>query len=168
MSNLYIITGPSGVGKSTVSRKIASLKNKSVSIEGDDIYHQVVGGYVQAWKKGNHLSTFWKVCINIIRIYLEEDYDVVFNYIVTPAVLKQLQNEFKNYSIKFIVLLVDENTLLLRDKERSEDCQMKERCITLLKSFENNKYNEKNILDTSNLSIDETVSIIENDKRFIV
>lgn len=168
MANLYIITGPSGVGKSTISRKIANLKNKSVLIEGDDIYHQVVGGYVQAWKKGNHLFTFWKVCINIIRIYLEEDYDVVFNYIVTPAVLKQLQNEFKNYSIKFIVLLVDENTLLLRDKERSEDCQMKERCITLLKSFENNKYNEKNILDTSNLSIDETVSIIENDKRFIV
>ncbi len=168
MSNLYIITGPSGVGKSTVSRKIANLKNKSVLIEGDDIYHQVVGGYVQAWKKGNHLSTFWKVCINIIRIYLEEDYDVVFNYIVTPAVLKQLQNEFKNYSIKFIVLLVDENTLILRDKERSEDCQMKERCITLLKSFKNNNYNEKNILDTSNISIDEAVSIIENEKRFVV
>jgi len=168
MANLYIITGPSGVGKSTVSRKIANLKNKSVLIEGDDIYHQVVGGYVQAWKKGNHLSTFWKVCINIIRIYLEEDYDVVFNYIVTPAVLKQLQNEFKNYSIKFIVLLVDENTLILRDKERSEDCQMKERCITLLKSFKNNNYNEKNILDTSNISIDEAVSIIENEKRFVV
>ena len=168
MANLYIITGPSGVGKSTVSRKIANLKNKSVLIEGDDIYHQVVGGYVQAWKKGNHLSTFWKVCINIIRIYLEEDYDVVFNYIVTPAVLKQLQNEFKNYSIKFIVLLVDENTLILRDKERSEDCQMKERCITLLKSFKNNNYNEKNILDTSNISIDEAVSIIENQKRFVV
>ena len=168
MANLYIITGPSGVGKSTVSRKIANLKNKSVLIEGDDIYHQVVGGYVQAWKKGNHLSTFWKVCINIIRIYLEEDYDVVFNYIVTPAVLKQLQNEFKNYSIKFIVLLVDENTLILRDKERSEDCQMKERCITLLKSFKNNNYNEKNRLDTSNISIDEAVSIIENEKRFVV
>lgn len=168
MSNLYIITGPAGVGKSTVSRKIANLKNKSVLIEGDDVYHQVVGGYVQAWKKGNHLSTFWKVCISIIRIYLEEDYDVVFNYIVTPTVLKQLQNEFKNYSIKFIVLLVDENTILLRDQERAEDCQMKERCITLLESFKNNNYNEKNILDTSNISIDETVSIIENEKRFVI
>lgn len=45
---------------------------------------------------------------------------------------------------------------------------MKERCITLLKSFKNNNYNEKNILDTSNISIDEAVSIIENEKRFVV
>lgn len=74
----------------------------------------------------------------------------------------------QNYRIKFIVLLVDENTLLLRDKERPEDCQMKERCITLLKSFKNNNYNEKNILDTSKLSINEIISIIENDNRFIM
>lgn len=47
MPNLYIITGPAGVGKSTISRKIAELKNKSVLIEGDDIYHHVVGGYIQ-------------------------------------------------------------------------------------------------------------------------
>ena len=74
----------------------------------------------------------------------------------------------QNYRIKFIVLLVDENTLLLRDKERPEDCQMKERCITLLKSFKNNNYNEKNILDNSKLSINEIISIIENDNRFIM
>ena len=74
----------------------------------------------------------------------------------------------QNYRIKFIVLLVDENSLLLRDKERPEDCQMKERCITLLKSFKNNNYNEKNILDTSKLSINEIISIIENDNRFIM
>lgn len=30
MSKLYIITGPAGVGKSTVSRKIAESKKKSV------------------------------------------------------------------------------------------------------------------------------------------
>ena len=64
--------------------------------------------------------------------------------------------------------MVDENTLFLRDKERPEDCQMKERCITLLKSFKNNNYNEKNILDTSKLSINEIISIIENDNRFIM
>lgn len=31
---LYIITGPAGVGKSTISKKIAESKKKSVLIEG--------------------------------------------------------------------------------------------------------------------------------------
>ena len=168
MSKLYIITGPAGVGKSTVSRKIAESKNKSVLMEGDDIYHQVVGGYVQAWKEGNHLDVFWKVYISTIRIYLENGYDVIFNYIVTPKPLKQMEGEFKDYDIKFIVLLVDEKTLLLRDKERPEDCQMNVRCITLLKNFKNNNYNEQYILDTSNFTVNETVDIIENDNRFIL
>lgn len=46
-----------------------------------------------------------------------------------------MKEEFKDYTIKFVVLLVDEKNLLLRDKERPEDCQMKERCITLLNNF---------------------------------
>ena len=168
MSNLYIITGPAGVGKSTISKKIAESKKKSVLIEGDEIYKQVVGGYVQAWKEGNHLDVFWKVCISSVKIYLENGYDVVFNYIVTPMQLKQLQEEFKNYEIKFVLLLVNEETLLLRDKNRPEEFQMKERCIILLNSFKNNNYNNQNIIDTSNLTIDETAYIIENENRFIL
>ena len=168
MPNLYIITGPSGVGKSTISKELAKKSNKSVLIEGDDIYHQVVGGYIQAWKSGNHLRTFWKVCLEAIAVYLQDGFDVVFNYIVTPDNLELFKERFKNYNIKFVVLLVDEKTLLTRDKERPNDCQMKERCITLLNNFKNRNYKERNILDTTNLSIDETVDIVENGNNFIL
>ena len=168
MPNLYIITGPAGVGKSTISKKLAESKNKSALIEGDDIYHQVVGGYVQAWKDGNHLETFWKVCLNSIKIYLEDGYYVIFNYIINPENMDIIRNKFSNYNIKFVVLLVNEEILLARDKERPEDCQMKERCIILLNSFKNKNYNSNNILDTSNLSINETINVIENEDRFIL
>lgn len=168
MPNLYIITGPAGVGKSTVSQRLAKLKDRSVLLEGDDIYHQVVGGYVQAWKEGNHLNTFWKVCLRSIEAYLEDGYDVVFNYIVSPENLEIIKNKFRNYTIKFVVLLVDEKVLLLRDMERPEDCQMKERCIVLLNNFKNRNYDVQSILDSTNLSVDETVDIIEKDNRFIL
>ena len=168
MNNLYIITGPAGVGKSTVSKALAKLKEKSVLIEGDDIYHQVVGSYAPAWKEGNHLDTFLKVCIESIKIYLEDGYDVIFNYIIDLKQLDIIKNKVKDYNIKFVILLVDEKTLISRDKERDEDCQMKERCIVLLNSFKNNNYDSKNILDTSNLSVEETINIIENDNRFII
>ena len=168
MPTLYIITGPAGVGKSTVSREIARNKNKSTLVEGDDIYHQVIGGYTQAWKDGNHLETFWKVCTNIIKIYLEDEFDVVFNYIVTPKDLEYLRTTYKDYIVKFVVLIADEITLLARDSGRPIDSQMKERCIELLNNFKNKKYDSNNILDTSHLSIDETVRIIETEDRFIL
>lgn len=166
MAKLYIITGPAGVGKSTISRKIAELKDKSALIEGDEIYHQVVGGYVSPWKDGNHLEVFWKVCIDIIKNYLQNGYDVVFNYIVGLDDLKVLKEKFSEYDIKFVVLMVDEETLLKRDKERPLDWQMGERCIVLLNSFKDKGYENKYILDTSNLSIEDSVNTILEGNRF--
>lgn len=45
MRKLYLITGPAGVGKSTVSKAIAESLEKSVLLEGDEVYHHVVGSY---------------------------------------------------------------------------------------------------------------------------
>ena len=168
MNTLYIITGPAGVGKSTISKELAIRSKKSALIEGDDIYHQVISGYVPAWEEGNHMETFWKVCINTIKIYLEDGFDVVFNYIVTPENIQLIKSSIQNYNIKFIVLLTDESTLLSRDKQRPIDCQMNERCLTLLNNFKNRKYSPNNILDTTNLSVDETLNLIENENRFIL
>lgn len=168
MTNLYIITGPAGVGKSTISKKIAEIKKKSVLIEGDEIYHHVVGGYAPAWKKENHLEVFWNICFDMIDTYLSYGYDVIFNYIVTLDAYTKIKEKFQKYNTKFIVLITDKETILLRDKEKPEDCQMKERCITLLNNFKNTKYEKDYFLDTTNLSIEETVDIIENNNKFII
>ena len=110
MPNLYVITGPAGVGKSTVSRRLATIKEKSVLIEGDEIYNQVIGGYVSVWKEGNHLEIFWKICLNMIESYLNAGYDVVFNYIVNPENLKEMKERFLD--LKFVILIADEDELL--------------------------------------------------------
>lgn len=156
------------LGKSTISKELAKTSNKSALIEGDDIYHQVIGGYTQAWKEGNHLETFWNVCIDAIKTYLKYGFDVIFNYIVTPENLELIRTNIKDCTIRFIVLLADEPTLLSRDKERPEDCQMKERCIVLLNNFKSQNYDAQNILDTTNLSISDIINIIENDNRFVL
>ena len=168
MNKLYIITGPAGVGKSTISSSLASSLEKSALIEGDFIYHQVIGGYVSPWKEGNHLDTFWKVCINSIKTYLSDGYDVIFNYIIEPNRLGTLKEVFKDYEIKFIVLMVNEDILLKRDLERPEDCQMKERCTTLLNEFKKHNYSDKNIIDTSYISVSDTTKLVLNDNRFII
>ena len=168
MSNLYIITGPAGVGKSTISKRIAQSRTKSVLIKGDDIYSQVIGGYVSAWKAENHLELFWKICLTNISIYLEAGFDVVFDYIVTPKVFEQMKEKFKNHNTKFVVLITNEETLLARDQNRPEDCRMNERCIVLLNNFKNHNFGRDYFLDSSNLSVEETLREIENSDKFNV
>ncbi len=164
MSKLYVITGPAGVGKSTVSKEIAKKSKKSALIEGDMIYHLVCSGYKSAWEKGNHLKVFWENCIDIIRNFLNNGYDVVFNYIIIKKKIEEIRSIFKNVEIKFIVLMTEKETIIERDKERPEDNQMKDRVLILLESFKKQGFKEENILDTSNMSIEETAkTILEND-----
>ncbi len=168
MNQLYIITGPAGVGKSTIARIIAENREKSALIEGDDIYSFVKGGYVSPWLDGNHLDVFWENSIDIIKNFIDRGFDVVFNYIIGSDKIEYLKGQFENVKIKFIVLMVDEETIIKRDKERPLDCQMGERSIILLNDFKNDSYDDAYILDTSNLSIEDTVNEIENSKRFIL
>mgnify|MGYP004458627063 CR=1 FL=1 len=168
MSNLYLVTGPAGVGKSSISETMASRLKKSAVIEGDTIYNQIVGGYIPAWKEGNHLELFWELSIINIQFYLDKGIDVVFNYIFNKGALEKIVNNINCDNIKFIVLMTDEKTLLKRDSERPEDCQMKDRCVTLLNSFKQKGFGEKFILDTTNLNINQSVDSILKDNRFII
>ena len=75
---------------------------------------------------------------------------------------------FKEVDIRFVVLMVDAETLLIRDKERPIDCQMGARSLELLEEFKQDKYNEKYILDSSDMSVIETVTEINVNSNFKV
>lgn len=168
MGKLYLITGPAGVGKSTVSKTLAESRNKCALIEGDEVYHFVKGGYVSPWKDGNHMEIFWKNSLNIISNFLEDDYDVVFNYIINKDELENIRNHFLNTEIKFILLLADDQVLISRDNERPVDCRMGERVLILKNQFINQNFDNKYILNTTNLSILETVAKIEKDDSYLL
>ena len=135
MNKLYVITGPAGVGKSTVSYELGKRLDKSVVIEGDTIYNFFVGGRIKPWYPNAPLDLFWENSIMLIKSYLENGYDVVFNYIIKNKQLENLKETFKDYDFIFSCLLVDEPTIIKRDLLRPEDCQMHERSLILLKEF---------------------------------
>ena len=168
MNKIFFITGPAGVGKTTVSRQVAEQLEKSVLLEGDSFYHHVVSSYVPAWKEGNHLDTFWKVCTDTIITYLNAGYDVVFNYIIEYEKFNELKEIFKDYDTKFIVLITDEKTLLERDKLREEDCRMNDRCLVLLEKFLKSNFDAKFLLDTSNMTSKQATEVIVSENRFLI
>lgn len=166
MKTLYVITGPAGVGKSTISEGVAKMLEKSALVEGDYIYHQVIGGYVSAWLKGAPKEVFWKNNISLINNYLDYDYDVVFNYIIYKKDLNYIKENVKGVKIKFIVLLTDEETIIKRDTLRSPENRMNERSVLLLNKLIEEKYNDNNILYTSDLSVEQTIEEILSNDRF--
>lgn len=159
MNKLYLITGPCGIGKSTVSIEIAKRIDKSVLIEGDDIYNFFVGGRISPWKDGAPLDLFWDNCIYLINSYLSRGYDVIFNYIINPKDLEMLRKKFSDYQIIFKVLIAKKDVVIKRDKMRIVDNQMGNRAVVLLDKFINN-YSDEFLLDTSLLSVDEVVERI--------
>jgi len=164
MNCLYIITGPAGVGKSTISKNLAKKIEKSALIEGDDIYHLVCGGYVKPWLDGNHLDVFWENCIDLIMNFLNRGYDVVFNYICAPVDIEYIRNKIQNTKIKLCIMVTNEETIMKRDKMRPLDFRMGKRSVILLNEFITMNYSKKNYLDTTLLSVEETVDeIIKND-----
>lgn len=160
MNKLYVITGPAGVGKSTISYEIGKRLEKSVVIEGDTIYNFFVGGRIKPWYPDAPLDLFWNNCVMLIDSYLKNGYDVVFNYIIKNNNIDMLRDKFKDYDVIFKCLLVDEKTIVKRDLLRPEDCQMHERSLILLKEFIDCNYPKSDIIDSSNLSIEETVNRI--------
>ncbi len=165
MNKLYVITGPAGVGKSTISYEIGKRLEKSVVIEGDTVYNFFVGGRIRPWYPDAPLELFWNNCIMLIKSYLENGYDVIFNYIIKNKELEKLERSFKDYDFIFTCLLVEERTIVKRDLLRSEDCRMYERSLILLKEFIDCNYDSDYIIDSSNLTVDETVEKILNKRR---
>lgn len=168
MATMYIITGPAGIGKSTISEKIADTLPKCALIEGDTIYSFIKGGYVSPWKDGNHLEIFWKNCFSIIDNYLNDGYDVVFNYIVNIEKFDIIKEKYKDHNVKFVMLVADLSVLITRDMQRPIECQMGERCSILLNNFLNSGFDAKYILDTTKLSITDTVNHIINDDELFI
>ncbi|MFL5792310.1 MAG: AAA family ATPase, partial [Actinomycetota bacterium] len=54
MSELLIITGPPGAGKSTVARSVADRFEPSALVEGDAFFGFVARGYIDPWLPESH------------------------------------------------------------------------------------------------------------------
>ena len=168
---VYIISGPPGVGKSSVSNELAYTFNKSAVIEGDRIYLMIRNGLVAPWEDdGYYMDLFWDNIISITNNLVDRDITVVIEYVIFEEQIKKIK-EFlkkKQMRLKYCVLLAEEQTLKERDLSREEIQRTGDLSIKSRNEFLSKNINKDNMLYTDNLDIKETVNIIKTYDRFFV
>ncbi|MCM3132133.1 hypothetical protein M3629_05015 [Paenibacillus polysaccharolyticus] len=170
---VYVISGPAGVGKSATSQQLVQTLSKSAYISGDAISHIPVNGRGKPWLCKETYDLTWKNILSLTRNLLEQDYNVVIDYVTFPSEIVWLVQQLTGFQFRvvYVVLLVDRSTLITRDQLRHIDAQMGERSLVLLEEFEAcSELKEQYKLYTQHYSREQVSEIIEdlrNNLRFI-
>lgn len=165
---IVVITGAPGTGKTTTSAIIAknSSMEKSVHMHTDDFYHYLSKGAIPP-----HLPESDSQNLIVIEAFLEAakryvrgGYDVIVDGIIGPWFLEPwLKTVRDGYEVHYIILRADKEETMKRAIERSKlDRETNIELVEVMwEQFHNIGIYEKNVIDTTSLSISETVSEIE-------
>ncbi|EFM32458.1 AAA family ATPase [Streptococcus mitis] len=167
---VYIISGPPGVGKSTVSKELAYSFKKSAVIEGDMIYLMIKGGLVAPWEDdGYYMDLFWDNIISLINNFIDRGITVVIEYVIFEEQLKKIATflKEKQISLKYCILLAEEETLKKRDSLRKEIERTGDLSIQSRNEFLANNIKKNHLLFTDQLDARETARIIKTSSRFV-
>lgn len=143
---IYLISGPCGVGKSTVSKELAQGIPRSVLLAGDALLH-MYQGYDAPWNE--RLSLTWTNILSVTRNFVRGGWNVVIDFVVEDE-LGWFVRELKDLSgtVYYIVLIADEITLLKRLDGRGTP-ELAERSLFLLNKLKTSEPNRPFLYDTS-------------------
>ena len=165
MKTVYIISGPLGVGKTSVSSALSKVLEQTTLVVGDDLYNLEKESDL-AWEE--KLRKSWERIVALTKKHLDSGQSVVVDFVVEdelPWFMEQLSG--KNVHFRYIVLLADKKSVLDRLKNRGE-LRYKDRSMVLLDQLSKDSSNKKYIIDTTNKEIKEIVQEIINSTRFVV
>ncbi|WP_061578943.1 AAA family ATPase [Saccharococcus caldoxylosilyticus] len=152
---IYIVSGPCGVGKSTVAKELSRNLKHAALISGDDIMFMIEKGYAPPWEEW--LSITWKNILSLTRNFVQHDLNVVIDCVVESELEWFCQHiSDLNIPIKYIVLIASEDKLIERLNKRGDD-HLIDRSLFLLKKLGSSAGNKKYIYDTTHKQPSEIV-----------
>ncbi|GGI15965.1 AAA family ATPase [Gottfriedia solisilvae] len=147
-SSIYIISGPYGVGKSTVSNALAQEIEEAALIEGD-LIKLMFRGKIQPPREEMR-AIIWKNILSLTRNFLENNINVIIDYVVYSE-LEWLDKHLSDLNVKihYVVLRADDETIIRRLNQRGDDYLI-EGSLYLLDKLENFLPNKNYLYDTTN------------------
>jgi predicted kinase len=121
---ILVVTGPSGVGKSTVSRLVAAtVGEKSTHIRMDDFTRFVVNGWVEPWlpESAHQNRVLGGAVLMAAMHFAEGGYTVLLDGHVFPDALAEVAQACRHRAVPlhYVVLRADLDTCWERAASRS-------------------------------------------------
>lgn len=165
MNTVYIISGPLGVGKSSVTKELVNALPNSSLIEGDVFLHQLNPEKIP-WEERLKLS--WDKILSATKDILDKNQDVVIDFVVEDE-LPWFIKELSPYSIqlKYVVLVAETETLKERLNKRNE-IRYIDRSLILLEQLSKDPNNKKHLYNTESKEVKAIVQDVISADQFIV
>jgi len=127
MSNIVLITGATGSGKSTISHRVAENFPKSIHLQVDNLRDMMVKGMVPPkieWseeEKQQVLQQFqWarSTAIYMAKLYASQGVEVVIDDVITPNFVEQYAALFEIPGVHRVLLYPKASAVIERVKQR--------------------------------------------------
>ena len=162
---IIFITGPTGAGKSTVSRLLADSIDRCANIDVDHIKHFTEFGFDTNHTAAEHTPYIeWKLVgeatAKLAELYLSRNCSIIINGYIDESAWNEIRKTIS--PTHTFLLLPTLETLKTRDALRSESVQQGEReSERHFEYFSNTAYfKDFDTFDTSGQSVQETVEML--------
>lgn len=164
---IVVITGAPGTGKTTAASIVAekSSLTKSVHLHTDDFYHYLCKGSIKPHLQKSEEQNFivMEAFLEAAKRFARGGYDVIVDGIVGPWFLEPwIKTAQQGYEVHYIILRANKEETKKRAAGRNKldkDANI-ELVDAMWEQFIHLEYYETHVIDTTNLSIDKTVSMI--------
>jgi cytidylate kinase len=172
MSEVLLITGPPGAGKTTASKEFAKTADGMWAlIEQDAIRQLVKAGFKNPsdpWTKDTEMqmNASIDICGDMARRYQQYGINCIVDCFVTldPYVFDKWQAALKEVTYKIVVILPEMQTAVARNNQRTGDERLKETQVRdqhkLLSAWRHDT--RAIIIDSTNMDINGVVQAISD------
>lgn len=161
----YLITGLMASGKSSVSEALCHRYEKCVHLRGDIFRKMIVTGRIEMSSNNNskaleQLYLRYDLTIEAAKKYFDAGFSLVMQDNYYGKELDYILDKLKDYPVRLVVLSPDIQTIKKRENNRDKTGYENFSVEALYSDFIKNTKKIGFWLDTSNLTIDETVNQI--------